>query len=463
VTSYRIRERGLGLGIRRFALPLDYTYRIRQPHRTGQFARVAGVIAEGGGLIGDVATINVGRDASVREVTLEVEDHSQAESIVDLLNGLEGVEVLWAQDRALLRHEGGKLTIESTRPVRTVQDMRDVYTPGVARACMAISEKPSLARELTMIGRSVAICTNGTRVLGLGDIGPVASMPVMEGKAVFYHQLANVSAMPILVDTKDVDEFIETVVRIAPTFGGIHLEDISAPECFEIEARLKEALDIPVMHDDVHGTAVVTLAATLVACRHAGLTLEEEVVGQIGLGAAGFGIAALLVDAGARSVLGSDPNPLSHERAEKKGIEITDMQTVMREADVVVATTGRADLIDPGMVREGQVILALTNPYPEIDPDMAVEAGAAFAADGTSVNNVLGYPGIFRGALLAGAEEINLPMKLAAAEKIASLTAESELVPEALDPDVHEQVANAVRDAAVQSGIARLDRAPTGL
>jgi len=444
-------------------LPLDYTYRIQLPHRTGQLAKVAGTIAESEGLIGDVTTISVGRVASVREITLEVRDRDHAENISGMLKTLPGVEVLWARDRALLRHEGGKLTIESTRPVRTVQDMRDVYTPGVARACVAISEDPSLAGELTMIRRSVAICTNGTRVLGLGDIGCVASMPVMEGKAVFYHQLANVSAMPILIDTKDTDEFVETVVRIAPTFGGIHLEDISAPECFEIEARLKEALDIPVMHDDVHGTAVVTLAAVRVACRHAGLTLEEEVVGQIGLGAAGFGIAALMADGGARRVLGSDPNPLSHERAEKKGIEVTDMQTVMREADLVVATTGRADLIDPVMVRKGQVILALTNPYPEIDPDEAIEAGAAFAADGTSVNNVLGYPGIFRGALLSGAEEINLPMKLAAAETIASLTVESELVPDALDPRVHQQVADAVRDAATESGIARLDQAPTGL
>jgi malate dehydrogenase (oxaloacetate-decarboxylating) len=444
-------------------VPLDYTYRVRQPHRTGQFAIVAGAIAEGGGLIGDVTTINVGRDSSIREITLAVEDHDQAERVVDLLNGLEGVEVLWSRDRALLRHEGGKLIISSTRPVRTVQDMRDVYTPGVARACIAISENPSLAGELTMIGRSVAICTNGTRVLGLGDIGPVASMPVMEGKAVFYHQLANVSAMPILIDTKDVDEFVETVVRIAPTFGGIHLEDISAPECFEIEQRLIEALPKPVMHDDVHGTAVVTLAAALVACRHAGLTLEEEVVGQIGLGAAGYGIAALMADAGAKRVVASDPNPLSHDRARQKGIEIADLETVMQEADVVVATTGVPGLIDPSLVREGQVILALTNPYPEIEPEAAIEAGAAFAADGTSVNNVLGYPGIFRGALLSGAEEITLQMKLAAAEAIASLTVESELVPDALDPEVHERVSTAVRDAAVESGAARMDRAPAGL
>ena len=444
-------------------MPLDYTYRVRQPHRTGQLAAVAGAIAEGGGLIGDVTTINVGRDSSIREITLAIEDHDQAERIVDLLNALEGVEVLWSRDRALLRHEGGKLVIGSTRPIRTVQDMRDVYTPGVARACVAISEDPSLAGELTMIGRSVAICTNGTRVLGLGDIGPVPSMPVMEGKAVFYHQLANVSAMPILIDTKDVDEFVETVVRIAPTFGGIHLEDISAPECFEIERRLIEILPKPVMHDDVHGTAVVTLAAAIVACRHAGLTLQEEVVGQIGLGAAGYGIAALMADAGAKRVIASDPNPLSHERASRKGIEISDLETVMAEADVVVATTGRTGLIDPSLVREGQVILALTNPYPEIEPEAAIEAGAAFAADGTSVNNVLGYPGIFRGALLSGAEEITLEMKLAAAEAIADLTHESELVPDALDPHVHERVATAVRDAAIESGAAQMHKAPAGL
>jgi malate dehydrogenase (oxaloacetate-decarboxylating) len=444
-------------------VPLDYTYRIQIPHRPGQLAKAAGTIAEEDGLIGDVVTINVGRERSIREITVEVQDRDHGERIAEMIRSLDGFDVLWARDRALLKHDGGKLVIESAHPVRTVQDMRDVYTPGVARACQAIVEDPSLARKLTMIGRSVAICTNGTRVLGLGDIGPLASMPVMEGKAVFYHQLAGVSAMPILIDTKDVDEFVETVVRIAPTFGGIHLEDISAPECFEIEARLIEALPQPVMHDDVHGTAVVTLGAALVACRHAGLTLRDEVVGQIGLGAAGFGIAALMVEAGAKKVLGSDLNPLSHERASAKGIEITDMQSLMREADVVVATTGVPGLIEPEMVREGQVIMALTNPYPEIEPADALEAGAAFAADGKSVNNVLGYPGIFRGALLSGAERITPGMKLAAAGVIAELAAEDELVPDVLDPTVHERVAEAVRDAAIESGAAHLDRAPTGL
>ncbi len=433
------------------------------PHRTGQLAMVAGAIAEGNGLIGDVDTINVGRDFSVREITLEVDDQAGAERVADLLNELEDVEVLWFRDRALLKHDGGKLVVKATQPVRTVQDMRDVYTPGVARASMAIADDPSLARRLTMIGRSVAICTNGTRVLGLGDIGPVASMPVMEGKAVFYQQLAHVSAMPILIDTKDVDEFVETVKRIAPGFGGIHLEDISTPECFEIEARLIEALPQPVMHDDVHGTAVVSLAAVIVACRQAGLKLEDETVGQIGLGAAGFGIASLMVDGKARRVLASDPNEETHERARKKGIEITDMETLMSEADVVVATTGVSGLIKPEMVREGQVVLALTNPYPEIEPEDAIEAGAAFAADGTDVNNVLGYPGIFRGALLAGAGEINLEMKLAAAETLANLAEGSNLIPDTLDPNVHEQVADAVRKAAVESGVARPDRTPMGL
>ncbi|MGB3634492.1 MAG: malic enzyme-like NAD(P)-binding protein [Rubrobacteraceae bacterium] len=444
-------------------MSLDYTYRIQLPHQPGSLAKVTGAIGEADGLIGDVNTLNVGRDASIREITIEVEDGDHAQRVAKLVGSLEDVKIIWHQDRALLKHDGGKLRIEATRPVRTVQDMRDVYTPGVARACEAISEDQSRSRQLTMIGRSVAICTNGTRVLGLGDIGPVASMPVMEGKAVFYQQLVGISAMPILIDTKDVEEFVETVVRIAPTFGGIHLEDISAPECFEIEARLKEKLSQPVMHDDVHGTAVVSVAAVIVACRHAGLKLEDEVVGQIGLGAAGFGIASLMVDAGAKQVIASDPNEASHARARDKGIEITSLEDLMQSAEVVVATTGVPDLIGPEMVRDGQVILALTNPYPEIEPETAREAGAAFAADGASVNNVLGYPGIFRGALLAGSKEINGEMKLAAAGAIADLTAESELVPDALDQEVHSKVSEAVREAAVESGVAHPDRVPSGL
>jgi len=438
---------------------LDCTYRVRIPHHHGQLASVAQAIADGEGLIGDVVTVSLGREHSVRDITVEVRDVAQSDQIAELVGGLDDVTVMWHQDRALLRHVGGKLRIDACWPVRTVQEMRDVYTPGVARVCTAIAEQPELAARYTMISRSVAICTNGTRVLGLGNIGPVASMPVMEGKAVFYDQFAGISAMPILIDAADPDGFVDTVLRIAPTFGGIHLEDISAPECFEIERRLIEALPQPVMHDDVHGTAVVGLAAATVACRYAGIELQSATVGQLGLGAAGFGIASLMVDAGVRRVLAFDPLEASHARARDRGVEISSMERVMAEADVVVATTGRPGLIRPEMIRPGQVILALTNPDPEIYPEAAEAAGAAFAADGRSVNNVLGYPGIFRGALKAGAAGINVAMKLAAAEAIANLAKDGELVPNALDKRVHDEVAAAVKAAAEVSGIARPERA----
>jgi malate dehydrogenase (oxaloacetate-decarboxylating) len=442
---------------------LDCTYRLRIPHHHGQLARVAQAIADGEGLIGDVVTVSLGREHSVRDITVEVRDIAQSDRIADLVGGLDDVTVMWHQDRALLRHLGGKLRIDACWPVRTVQEMRDVYTPGVARVCTAIAAQPELAARYTMISRSVAICTNGTRVLGLGNIGPVASMPVMEGKAVFYDQFAGISAMPILIDATDPDGFVDTVLRIAPTFGGIHLEDISAPECFEIERRLIEALPQPVMHDDVHGTAVVGLAAATVACRYAGIELQSATVGQLGLGAAGFGIASLMVDGGVRRVLAFDPVEASHARAREHGVEITTMERVMAEADVVVATTGRPGLIQPEMVRPGQVILALTNPDPEIEPEAAEAAGAAFGADGRSVNNVLGYPGIFRGALQAGAAGINVAMKLAAADAIANLAKDGELVPNALDKQVHDKVAAAVKGAAEISGIARPERATSEL
>jgi malate dehydrogenase (oxaloacetate-decarboxylating) len=444
-------------------MAMDCTYRLRIPHVAGQLAKVAGRIAEYGGLIGDIHTVSVARHEALREITVELRDKQHAEELATGLGELPGVTVSWYHDRAFLAHDGGKLEVVGRQEILTNQDVRDVYTPGVARVCEAIAEFPQLAGRFTMIGRSVAICTNGTRVLGLGDIGPVASMPVMEGKALFYAQLTGVSAVPILIDTKDVDEFVETVVKIAPGFGGIHLEDISAPECFEIERRLIEALPQPVMHDDVHGTAVVTFSAAIAACRQVGIRLDEAVVGQIGLGAAGFGIASLIHDAGVKRVLASDPSERAQEQARAHGIEIADLATVMAEADVVVATSGRPGLIKADMIRPGQVILALTNPVPEIEPDAALAAGAAFAADGTSVNNVLGYPGIFRGALLAGATAINLEMKRAAAWALAGLTVESELVPDVLDRNVHETVAQAVRQAAIDSGVADASRVTSTL
>lgn len=438
-------------------MPLDCTYRLRIPHRSGQLARVVTCISDHGGLIGDVTTIAIAKDVALREITIELRDKDHAEEMAAVLAQLDDIRVSWFHDRAFIAHDGGKVQMVARRPVHTHQEVRDVYTPGVARVSEAVAEYPRLARKFTMIGRSVAICTNGTRVLGLGDIGPLASMPVMEGKSLFYAQLVGVSATPILIDTKDVDEFVDTVVRIATGFGGIHLEDISAPACFEIERRLIEALPQPVMHDDVHGTAVVTLAAAIAACRQADIRLDRAVVGQIGLGAAGFGIASLIHDAGVERVLATDPSEAAQDQARRHGIEIATLEQVMREADVVVATSGRPGLITADLVRPGQVILALTNPAPEIEPELALAAGAAFAADGTSVNNVLGYPGIFRGALESGAHEINLEMKRAAAWTLAGLTVESELVPDVLDPNVHMAVAAAVSDAAVSSGVADLD------
>ena len=358
--------------------------------------------------------------------------------------------MVWFHDRAFIAHDGGKLEITGRREIRTNQDVRDVYTPGVARVCEAIAEFPQLAGRFTMIGRSVAICTNGTRVLGLGDIGPVASMPVMEGKALFYAQLVDISAVPILIDTKDVDEFVDTVVRDRPRLrrdpprghlrAGV-LRDRAPPDRGPAPAGDARRRPRHRRRHDGRRDRGLPAGRTCASTRRSSA--------RSAWARPGFGIAALIHDAGVKRVIATDPSPWAQEHARAHGIEIADLATVMREADVVVATTRRPGLITPDLVRPGQVILALTNPAPEIEPDVALAAGAAFAADGTSVNNVLGYPGIFRGALLAGASEINISMKRAAAWALAGLTVESELVPDVLDRNVHETVAQAVRQAAI--------------
>jgi malate dehydrogenase (oxaloacetate-decarboxylating) len=444
-------------------VPADFVFRIEQPHRTGMLARVCRAIADGDGLIGDVRTISIGPERSIREIDVEVRDVDQAERLAEILGSLDEVAVLDHRDRAIGRHEGGKLKVVPRVRVQTLQDLRDVSTPGVARVCTAIQGDPRLALRYTWIGRTVAICTNGTRVLGLGDIGPLAAMPVMEGKAIFYTAFADLNAVPILIDENDPETFVRAVVDVAPGFGAIHLEDIRVPECFDIEARLIDALDVPVMHDDVHGTAVTALAAALAACAQLGRPFDRQTVGQIGLGAAGFGIACLARAAGARAVIASDPDRAAQTHAAANGIEIATFEEVMTRADIVIATTGRPGLIGSEMIRQGQVVLALTNPEPEIAPGVALRAGAAFAADGAAVNNALGFPGIFRGALASGARTISTGMKIAAAHAIARLTRESELVPDALDPRVHRAVAAAVADAAAEEGLAHPDRVPPGL
>jgi malate dehydrogenase (oxaloacetate-decarboxylating) len=285
-------------------------------------------------------------------------------------------------------------------------------------------------------------------------------MPVMEGKAMLMETLVGLSGVPILINTKDPDQIIQTVENIAPTFSAIHLEDISAPRCFEIEEKLQASLDIPVMHDDQHGTAVVTTAALTNACRITGLPLDKAVIGQIGLGAAGNAIGRMLMKLTGNAVLGADLSEAAISFFEQSGGKRSNLKEIMQECDVVVATTGAAGLIKPEMVRKGQIILALSNPNPEIDPDLAINSGAAFAADGKSVNNVLGFPGILRGAVDAYATRISDEMYQAAADAIADQTLPDELVPNPLDKKVHRAVARAVAQKAIQQGLARAEFVP---
>jgi malate dehydrogenase (oxaloacetate-decarboxylating) len=345
-------------------------------------------------------------------------------------------------------HEGGKIETRSRLPIKTDQRLRDVYTPGVARVCLAIRDEPDLARRYTRIGNTVGIITDGTAVLGLGNIGPVAGMPVMEGKAALFNELAGVSGVPLLVAPGSPEELIETIARIAPTFGAIQLEDIAAPDCFEIERTLIERLDRPVLHDDQHGTAVVALAALLTATRRYDLDLATCTVGQIGLGAAGVGIARLLLHRGVGNLLGADLREDATDRFIRLGGRIASLDAVMAESDVVIATTGVRGLIRPELVREDQLILALSNPDPEIEPAVAVEHGARYAVDGKAVNNVLGFPGLFRGALDARARSFSREMLDAAANRLSELATGDRLVPSPLDRDVHRQVAAAVAEAA---------------
>jgi malate dehydrogenase (oxaloacetate-decarboxylating) len=423
---------------------------IESERRPGSLASILAVIGEEGLVVEHLASLRRDQDKTTWEVTLEM-DPAAGVRLEERINALPNARVVGRSDRVFNRHRGGKIRTVSTLDIGSLQILRDVYTPGVARVCLAIRDNPALAREYTAIGRTVAIVTNGTAVLGLGDIGALAGMPVMEGKAALMASLGGLSAVPILVEEKDPARLVEIVAAIAPSFGAIQLEDIAAPACFEVEDALRARLSIPVLHDDQHGTAVVALAAVRNAGRQAGRRLSVSTVGQVGLGAAGIGIARLLLSRGTKRILGADLSPDALDRFAGLGGEPATLAQVMAEADIVIATTGVPGLIRPEMVRPGQVILALSNPDPEIEPQVALAAGAAFAADGKSINNVLGFPGLFRGALEAGAQRFTDEMLVAAAETIADLAGEHELVPEPLDPAVHDAVAQAVKHAAVAS------------
>ncbi len=421
--------------------------------KPGHLASVTAVIAEKNASVGDIHLIRFGRTYNTREIVVYVDSNQQFEDLVDAIANLEGIIVEDVIDLVHQVHEGGKIATKSQVRIETITDVRQIYTPGVAVICKDIERSPELAYRYTAIPNQVAIVTNGTAILGLGDIGAVPGMPVMEGKAVLFDYLVGVSGVPILIQNRDPQVIIETVRNIAPTFGAIKLEDIKAPECFEIEDTLDAELDIPVMHDDQHGTAVVVLAALLNASRFSGLMLKKSIVGMVGLGAAGMGISKLLLAYGVKEVIGADLDETACERLVAAGGKAGTLDDVMKKAHVIIATTGCPELIKPEMVRKGSVILALSNPHPEIKPDVALQAGASFAADGKSVNNALAFPGLFRGALNVRATRINNKMKIAAAQSIAKHAEENELVPSLLHPEVHKEVTAAVERAALESGV----------
>jgi malate dehydrogenase (oxaloacetate-decarboxylating) len=424
---------------------LDIVLVVRSLHRPGSLGALMTIIGEEEGLIGNIVTISIGKTHSVREITVSVYDKEHLDHLAAAIRNHTHIKLLEIKDIVFEKHLGGKIHSRRNEDVTGITDLRYIYTPGVARVCTAIHEDISKAKLYTNISKSVGIFTNGTRILGLGDIGPVAGMPVMEGKAVLYDQFAGISATPILIDTKDSDEFIRTVINVSKTFGGIHLEDIRTPDCFYIEDELIKRLDKPVMHDDQHGTATVTLAAIITAMRLTGKKHDKTlVVGQIGLGAAGLGIARLLIDFGLK-VIGTDLNPVSQKRLLDYGGQTASLDEVMKQAEIIVATTGVPGLIKPEMVRKGQIILALSNPEPEISPEDALEAGAAFADDGKSINNALAFPGLFKAALEGGADSITSKMKIAAAIAISSLAADDDLVPDIFNKHVHKNIVEAVK------------------
>ena len=436
------------------------TIRVRNENKTGTLARLMAAISGLKASVGTIELINESAQSVVRDITVYADDAEHMDHVIEAMRANDGTHVLAVRDEVLELHQKGKIAIRSRFPVDSIATLRRVYTPGVAEVCLKIADDPALARLYTSVSHMVAIVTDGTAVLGLGDIGPLASMPVMEGKAMLMETFVGLSGIPILLNTKNVDEIVQAVAAIAPTFGAIQLEDISAPRCFEIEERLQAMLDIPVMHDDQHGTAVVSAAAIMTATKRAGVDIHKVKIGQIGLGAAGNAIGKMLMGLTGNPVLGSDLNEEAMERFVRDGGKKSDLKEIMAESDIVIATTGSPNLIKPEMVRKGQIIFALSNPNAEIDPDVALAHGAAFAADGKSVNNVLGFPGIFRGAMDANAPRITHEMLGAAVEVLVRMTPSGELMPNPLDKKVHMAVARAVAETAMKQGIARAEYVP---
>jgi len=447
----------------------------------GTLGRVTTAIGEAGGDIGDIDLVGQYGRKVVRELIVTCRNEAHAQELTAKAGTVEGVRVLEVGDRTFLAHEGGKLAVVSKLPLKSPDDLSVAYTPGVGRVSQAIAAHPERVWDLTIKGNSVAVLTDGTAVLGLGAIGPAAAMPVMEGKAALFKEFADIDAYPICVDAAGPEELIAVAKAVAPGFGGINLEDIAAPACFEVEERLRQELDIPVFHDDQHGTAVVVLAALLNACRVVGRRLEDLRVVVLGAGAAGIACARLLLHAGVRDLVGLDRRGILHAgRAEgldpqrRLLMELSNprgltggLEVALAGADVFVGVSGPGAL-PPALaatMAPGAIVFALANPVPEIVPD-EVPPNVAVVATGRSdfpnqINNVLVFPGFFRGLLDARARRVTDDMKAAAARGLASLVDERELdadfiIPSVFDRRVAQAVAQAVRESVEETGLSRL-------
>ena len=460
------------------AIGTSLIVRLETPNSPGAFGALASAIGDAGGSISAVDTRSVSKSAVVRDVTITVPSEAVGDAVRAAIERQGVARIVSVSDSTFLAHLGGKIRLEPKFPVKTRADLSTVYTPGVARVALAIADDPSKAYNLTIKRNTVAVVSDGTAVLGLGDIGPLAALPVMEGKCMLFKQFGEIDAFPIALDTKNVDEIVAAVRAIAPVFGGINLEDISSPRCFEVEERLIELLDMPVMHDDQHGTAIVILAALINAAAVVDKRLEDMTIVLNGSGAAGTATIKMLLAAGAGDVIAVDRDgAISRDvvydkphwqwlakntnRTNKRGL----LKDVLRGADAFIGVSvpnilDRGDI--KGMARD-PIVFAMANPTPEIMPDVAAPYAAVMATGRSDfpnqVNNLLAFPGIFRGALDVRAKKITGGMKLAAARAIASIVGDERnaeyIVPSVFDTRVVAAVAAAVRAAAIEDGVAR--------
>jgi malate dehydrogenase (oxaloacetate-decarboxylating) len=456
------------------------TLRVKIKNMPGMLGKLTSLIGEMGGDIGAVDIAGFESDSIIRDITVNVGNSKQGEDLVAKLGTLPQIEIVNVSDRTFLMHLGGKIRIANKVPLKTRDDLSMAYTPGVARVCMAIHDEPDNVHKLTIKRNTIAVVTDGSAVLGLGNIGPEASLPVMEGKAMLFKEFGKIDAFPIALATQDTEEIIQAVKNIAPVFGGINLEDISAPRCFEIETRLKKELDIPVFHDDQHGTAVVVLAAVLNAVKIVNKKLENLKVIVSGVGAAGVACSKILMSAGVKNIIGFDRQGAIYkgrkenmnymkdwfaDHTNPEGLK-SSVENALSGADLYLGLSGPGTLQAEWLKKMNRdaIVMAMANPVPEIMPEEA-SAYVRIMATGRSdypnqINNVLCFPGIFRGALDCHATDINEEMKLAAAQALASVITENELnedyiIPGVFNPKVVELVAPAVSRAAIKSGVAR--------